>query len=322
MDASDEKKLLAMYERMLLIRRFEEKVTECYEKGLVPGFVHLYIGEEAVAVGVCSALRNDDYILSTHRGHGHSLAKGMDPRKLMAELFGRVTGCCGGIGGSMHSTDMENGILFSTAIVGGGIPIAVGAALSAKLRKTDQVVACFFGDGASNIGAFHEALNLASIWALPVVFVCENNMYAVSTHVKASTSVENISARAAAYSMPGVTVDGNDVAAVYEATAQAVHRAREGLGPTLLECKTYRWRGHGMRDTGGYRSKEEVDAWMQRCPIRRLKATLLQKGLADAQRLAEVERDVDARVQEAVKFAEESPFPPPEHLARFVFAGE
>ncbi|MCW4021318.1 MAG: thiamine pyrophosphate-dependent dehydrogenase E1 component subunit alpha, partial [Candidatus Bathyarchaeota archaeon] len=233
-----------MYRKMLEIRRFEEKVWDLFGRNLIPGTLHLYLGQEATAVGVCANLQVEDYITSTHRGHGHCIAKGADLNKTMAEILGRKNGYCKGKGGSMHVADAAVGNLGATAVVGSAIPIAVGAALSCKLRKTKQVVACFFGDGASNNGIFHEALNMAAVWELPVVFVCENNLYAMGTRITNVTAIENIADRASGYGMPGVVVDGNDVVAVYQAAKEAVGRARSGGGPTLVECKTYRHKGH------------------------------------------------------------------------------
>jgi len=312
-------KLLDMYYRMFLIRRFEEKVVELYRAGEIPGIAHGYVGQEAVAVGVCSALRRDDYILSTHRGHGHSLAKGIEAKYLMAELMGKKTGVCKGIGGSMHSTEPDVGVIFSSAIVGGNIPIAVGVALAMKMRRRDNVVVSFFGDGATNTGAFHEALNLASIWKLPVVFVCENNYYAISMHVSRSVAAREIVDRAIAYGMPGKVVDGNDVIAVYEVALEAVERARGGGGPTFIEARTYRWLDHGMYYLGPYRPKEEVEVWKQKCPIRRLKERLLSEGIATEEELKVVEARVEREIEEAVEFARGSEEPDLEFVKQFVY---
>lgn len=317
----DSEEIILMYRKMLTIRHFEERVAELYTEGLIPGVAHLYIGEEAVAVGVCKALSESDYVLSTHRGHGHSIAKGMELGKLMSELFGKVAGCCKGIGGSMHSTDPERGILFSTAIVGGGIPIAVGVGLSIKMRGAKEVAACFFGDGAVNIGSFHESLNLASLWKLPVVFVCENNLYAISVSVKKSTSAKNIADRAVAYDIPGIIVDGNDVIAVYDAASKAIDRARRGEGPTLIECRTYRWLGHHIRDPGtAYRTKEEIEEWKRRCPIKRLQAVIGEKGLLTEKEMDQIERKVREEIEAAVEMAKGSDYPSPESLEKLVFS--
>lgn len=313
-------KLTEMYRKMVEIRFFEEKVFDLYAQNLVPGTVHLYAGEEAVAVGVCSNLRKEDYITSTHRGHGHCIAKGADLKRTMAEILGKKTGYCKGKGGSMHIADFSVGMLGATAVVGAGIPIAVGAALSVKLRKTDQVVACFFGEGASNQGTFHEGINMASTWQLPVIFVCENNLYAMGTRQSRVMNIENVADRAIAYGISGVTIDGNDVLAVYEGAEKAIDRARKGEGPTLIECKTYRQKGHSRVDPARYRPREEVEAWLAKDPIKRFREELLKTNTiieAEAQR---IEREVSARIEEAVKFAMESPYPDPEEALEDVYA--
>jgi pyruvate dehydrogenase E1 component alpha subunit len=316
----EKEKLLELYQKMFEIRRFEEKAYELFGQNLIPGTIHLYIGEEAVAVGVCANLRADDYITSTHRGHGHCLAKGARLDKTMAEVFGKKTGYCKGKGGTMHIADFSVGMLGATAVVGAGLPIATGAGLSIKLRNTDQVVACFFGDGASNQGTFHEAINMAAIWALPVIFVCENNLYAMSTHQTRAMGIENIADRAAAYGICGVTVDGNDVLTVYNTAQEAIERAREGKGPTLLECKTYRQKGHSKFDPGVYRPKEEVEEWMRRDPILRFRRQLLETEIITKDDISQVEQDVNEAIAEAVKFAVESPFPKPEEALEDVYA--
>jgi pyruvate dehydrogenase E1 component alpha subunit len=316
----EKEKLIEMYQQMLKIRHFEEKVYELYGQNLVPGTIHLYVGQEAVAVGVCANLRKEDYITSTHRGHGHCIAKGADLRKIMAEILGKKTGYCKGKGGSMHIADFSIGMLGATAVVGAGIPIAVGAGLSIKLRGTDQVVACFFGEGASNQGTFHEGINMAAIWSLPVVFVCENNLYAMGTRQSIVMKIENVADRAAAYGILGVTVDGNDVLAVYEAARKAVDRARRGEGPTLIECKTYRHKGHSRFDPATYRPKEEVEEWLKRDPIPRLRAKLLEMGLLTEQEAKNLEQEIISAVEEAVKFAMESPYPAPEEALENVYA--
>jgi len=309
-----------MYKRMLEIRFFEEKVFDLYAQNLVPGTIHLYLGEEAVAVGVCSLLKKDDYITSTHRGHGHCIAKGAELKRTMAEILGKKTGYCKGKGGSMHIADFKIGMLGATAVVGAGLPIAVGAGLSAKLRKTDQVVACFFGEGASNQGTFHESINMASIWKLPVIFVCENNLYAMGTRQSTVMAIENVADRAVAYGIPGVVVDGNDVLAVYEATQKAVERARKGEGPTLIECKTYRHKGHSRVDPAKYRPKEEVEEWLAKDPIKRFKEKLLQTNTLTEPEIQQIEKEVSAEIEEAVKFAMESPYPAPEEALEDVYA--
>jgi pyruvate dehydrogenase E1 component alpha subunit len=309
-----------MYRKMLEIRFFEEKVFELYAQNLVPGTIHLYAGEEAVAVGVCSNLRKDDYITSTHRGHGHCIAKGADLKKTMAEILGKETGYCKGKGGSMHIADFSIGMLGATAVVGAGIPIAVGAGLSAKLRNTDQVVACFFGEGASNQGTFHEAINLATVWKLPVIFVCENNLYAMGTRQSKVMAIKNIADRAPAYGVPGVVVDGNDVLAVYGAVQEAVVRARKGEGPTLIECKTYRSRGHSRVDAARYRPREEVDEWLAKDPIKRFREKLLEAKTFTEKAIEQIEAETAARIEEAVKFAVDSPYPEPEEALQDVYA--
>lgn len=301
--------LVRMFEGMLTIRRFEERVVELFARGALPGFVHLYIGEEAVAVGTCANLKDTDYITSTHRGHGHLIAKGGDLNRMMAELHGKKTGYCKGKGGSMHIADLELGILGANGIVGGGFPIAAGAAFAAQYKGTDAVCVCFFGDGASNQTTFHEALNLASIWKLPVVFVCENNMYGISMSQKRHQNIADVADRSSAYGIPGVTVDGNDVVAVYEATREAVGRARAGIGPSLVECKTYRWKGHFEGDPTNYRSQEELDEWKAKDPIKRLQEKLLDTKALTKLEIEKLDEQIRARVEAAVKFAEESPYP-------------
>ena len=309
-----------MYKRMLEIRFFEEKVFDLYAQNLVPGTIHLYLGEEAVAVGVCSILKKDDYITSTHRGHGHCIAKGAELKQTMAEILGKKTGYCKGKGGSMHIADFKIGMLGATAVVGAGLPIAVGAGLSAKLRKTDQVAACFFGEGASNQGTFHESINMASIWKLPVIFVCENNLYAMGTRQSTVMAIENVADRAVAYGIPGVVVDGNDVLAVYEAAQRAVERARKGEGPTLIECKNYRHKGHSRVDPAKYRPKEEVEEWLAKDPIKRFKEKLLQTNTLTESEIQQIEKEVSDEIEEAVKFAMESPYPAPEEALEDVYA--
>lgn len=312
--------LIEMYRKMLTIRLFEEQVVKLFSRGQIPGFLHTYIGEEAVAVGVISALRKDDYVTSTHRGHGHCIAKGADIYRMMAELFGKATGYCKGKGGSMHIADFELNMLGANGIVGAGLPLACGAGLSIKMRGADQVAVGFFGDGASNEGTFHESLNLAAVWSLPVLFVCENNQYAVSYHVRKASLVNNLAERASAYGIPGITVDGCDVMSVYEAASQAVGRARKGKGPTLLECKTYRWRGHYEGDPQTYRTKEEVATWMKKCPIRLFEERLYTMKAMTRDAAEEVRAQIRKQVEEAVKFAQDSPYPEPESAATDVFA--
>jgi TPP-dependent pyruvate/acetoin dehydrogenase alpha subunit len=312
--------LLEMYRTMLTIRRFEERCNYLFMQGRIPSTLHLYIGQEAVATGVCAHLRPDDYALSTHRPHGHAIAKGVAPQSIMAELFAKKTGCCQAKGGSMHVGDISVGMVPAVAIVGANIPIAAGMGLAAKRLGTDRVAVAFFGDGAANEGAFHEGMNIAAIWDLPVVYVCENNLYAASTPVSTAFRIEDIADRAAAYGMPGVVVDGNDVEAVYEAAGEAIARARRGEGPTLLECKTYRLCGHSRSDPRTYRSKEEEAAWETRDPIPNLGERLKEMDLATDGILAVIEQEVAALIDEAVDFAEESPSPEPTDTLKHVFS--
>ena len=303
-------KLLWIYERMQLIRVFETRVSTEFGKGKIPGFVHLYAGEEAVAVGICANLTDADYMTSTHRGHGHCVAKGVDVRGMMAELFGKATGICKGKGGSMHIADMDKGMLGANGIVGGGPPLACGSGLTAKTNGTDQVTICFFGDGASEQGTLHESLNLAAIWKLPIIFVAENNGYAESTPAHYHCSVENIADRAAAYNMPGVTIDGNDLFAVYESAHEAVARARAGQGPSLLECKTYRHHGHFEGDAQTYKVAEENERYRNELdPIKRFTDAVLSRGLVSEAEMADIDGRVNTAIDEAVTFAEDSPFP-------------
>ncbi len=305
---------------MYLTRAFEETAEQLYTLGKVHGTMHLSIGMEASAAGSIAALRPDDLILSTHRGHGHCIAKGADIKRMMAEFMGKETGYCRGRGGSMHIADIEGGNLGANGVVAGGIPLAVGVGLSLKLRKSDQVLLCFFGDGAANEGAFHEGLNMAAIWGLPVVFICENNQYGMSFPVRKAMLIEHIAERAAAYGMPGVTVDGNDVLAVYDAVSAAVARARGGEGPSLVENVTYRWRGHSKSDTNRYRSREEIEAWMARCPIIRFRAKLVSEGVLSEEEAEGIKREAYAAIAAAVEFAEASPEPPLAGLEEGVYA--
>ncbi|WP_108483845.1 thiamine pyrophosphate-dependent dehydrogenase E1 component subunit alpha [Oceaniglobus ichthyenteri] len=305
--------------KMYLIRKFEEGAEDSYTRGLIHGTMHLSIGQEASAVGACIGLSDDDKITSTHRGHGHCVAKGADLGRMFAEFFGKETGYCRGRGGSMHIADVEKGNLGANGIVGGGLPISVGAALSAKRLKTGAVTVCFFGDGANNEGAFHEALNMASVWKLPVVFFCENNGYGMSTSTARSTAVKRISDRAVAYAMPGVTVDGNDFSAVAEAMAQATERARAGDGPTLIESLTYRWRGHSKSDRNRYRTKEEIADWMARDPIRRMADMLIAHDILTDEDITAMEQDADRTIADAIAFAADSPAPDVADLTRDVY---
>ena len=320
--APEADKLMEMYRRMVTIRRFDERAVEEFHAGNIPGNVHAYIGQEAIAVGVCSALRRDDLIVSTHRGHGHTIAKGADVKLMMAELFGRATGYCHGKGGSMHIADFQVGMLGANGIVGAGMPIANGAALAAQLEGSDAVAVAFFGDGASNEGSFHGSLNLAAIWKLPTIFVCENNRWASGVPTSYGLSVEDVSVRAVGYNIPGVTVDGTDVLAVYEAAEQAVLRARRGEGPTLMECKTFRWRLHSeiRGNPADPRSPEEVEMGMNRDPIASLSSILVEQGIATSEVLERVDREVHDVVNEAVAFAKASPLPQPQDALLDVFA--
>lgn len=317
-------RLLDMYRTMQTIRQFESRVKEIFQEGKIPGFVHVSIGEEASATGVAAALTDTDYITSTHRGHGHLIAKGGDVKPMMAELFGKKTGYCKGKGGSMHIANFELGILGANGIVGAGLPIATGAGLAAKVRGSGEVAACFFGDGASNEGTFHESLNLAAAWKLPVVYVCENNLYGEFTAGRDVTSVKDIADRARGHDMPGVVVNGNDVVEVYEATREAVERARKGDGPTLLECKTYRWEGHVVGEEAflgkrSYRPADEIEAWKKRCPLTGFEQRFVP-GSFSAEELEAVRTEVGRRIDEAVQFALDSPLPAPEEALDDMFS--
>ncbi len=306
--------LLELYRTMRLIRRFEERVYHLFLDGEIPGTLHQYQGQEAVAAGVCSELRTDDWITSTHRPHGHALAKGVAPRAALAELYGKETGCCRGRGGSMHLGDLDVGMVPAIAIVGGGNTVVTGLGLAFQLRGEDRVAACFFGEGASSEGAFHEGLNFAAVRKLPIVFVCENNLYGASTPFGSVSLVEDVADRAAGYGVPGRVVDGMDVLAVQEAARTAVARARAGDGPTLLECKTYRFVGHSRSDARGYRSREEEAAWRDRDPLVRLRA-LMPDRTAD-----EIDGSVEAELDDAVEFARSSPDPDPAEVLGDVYA--
>ncbi len=311
--------LLKMYRDMWRIRRFESAVAECVNRGLVAGGPHLYIGEEAVAVGVCATLRRTDFITSTHRGHGHCIAKGGQMKPMLAELFAKSTGYCKGKGGSMHIADVSLGILGANGIVGGGFPIAAGAALGAVMLDGDWVAACFFGDGSTNTGSFHEGLNLASIWKLPVVYVCENNCFGMFTPLACTTPVDDIAHRAQSYGIPGVTVDGNDVVAVYETAQAAVARARAGEGPTLIECKTYRHMGHYQGDTQRYRDPAEVQRWKALDPIPRFRQMLMQCEVLTEAVDREIEAATQREAEEAIEFAIASPEPDLAELTKDVY---
>jgi TPP-dependent pyruvate/acetoin dehydrogenase alpha subunit len=309
----ERQQLLGMLRTMYRIRLFEQRVKELFGRHEIWGGVHLYVGQEAVATGVCAGLRRDDYITSTHRGHGHCIAKGGDLKRMLAELMGRTSGYCRGRGGSMHLFDLEIGLLGGNGIVGGGLPIAVGAGLSAQYRGTDQVVAAFFSDGAANQGTFHESLNLAALWKLPVVFVCENNLYAATTPARKALPVADIAVRASSYGVPGAVVDGNDVEAVYCAAKTAVERARGGGGPSLIECKTYRLEGHCMV-LDCYRDPQELASWKRRDPIATLEARLRERGVVTDVQLEQLRAEVEEEILEAENFARSSPLPTPAEL--------
>ncbi len=312
-------RLLELYKKMVTIRQFEENAVKLFADGKIPGFVHLYIGEEATAVGVTANLEAGDYIASTHRGHGHLIARGGDVKLMYAELFGRKTGYCKGKGGSMHIADMSLGFLGANGIVGAGLPLAAGAAFACKYRGENGVAVCFFGDGASNRGTLHEALNLASIWKLPAIFVCENNMYGISLSQEHHQNIKDVADRASAYGIPGISVDGNDLFAVYEAAEEAVKRARQGDGPTLIECKTYRWRGHFEGDPTVYRTDAELEAWKKKDPLKRVKKRLLDMGAFTEEEDTAIWEEVKKKIQEGIEFAKNSPLPDEADLLEDVY---
>lgn len=314
--------LMAFYETMYKTRRFEEETFEFYKQGLMAGLAHLYMGEEAIAAGVCAALDEKDYIGSTHRGHGHLVARGAEIDRMMAEILGKKTGYSHGKGGSMHIMAMDKGILGANGIVGGEIPIATGAAYTAKYKKTGQVAVSFMGDSATNEGTFHESINMAAAWDLPCIYVIENNLYGISVDIRDVTNTPDLAVRAKAYDIPGVVVDGMDVIAVYEAAKKAVERARNGEGPTLIECKTYRWQGHHVGDPATYRkrkSETEKEDWMARCPIANLKKAMLEAGKATEEDFAAMETKIEEQIQAAVKFAVDSEYPDAEEAYTDVF---
>ena len=315
----DKQFLLSLYKRMALIRQFEERVKFLFLEGVMPGTIHQYNGQEGIAVGVCSALREGDVITSTHRPHGHALARGLSVESLMHELFGKVTGCCKGKGGSMHMGDLEKGMVPAIAIVAGAIPMATGMALAMKMKKQANVVACFMGDGAVNEGAFHEGVNMGAIWSLPVIYVIENNLYSASTPIFDMVRVKKLSDRAAGYGIPGVTVDGNDVLAVHEAMRAAISRALRGEGPTLLECMTYRLTGHSRRDPCNYQPEEERKNALENEPIGRFGRYLVEKGLASEDELAKARTENEAEIEAAVKSAMAAADPAPEQALEDLF---
>lgn len=318
----EKERLIWIYKTMNRIRSFEHKALELFEKNMLRGSVHLYVGQEAIASTICSLLNDTDYITSTHRGHGHCIAKGAELNGAMAELMGKETGCCKGRGGSMHIADLTKGNLGANAMVGGGIPIAVGAALAAHLRETDQVAVSFFGDGASNQGIFHEAINLAALWKLPVIFVCENNGFGISVPLEKSTSVEDVGVRGSAYGIPGYIVDGNDVFEIDQAMQKALKRAKGGKGPSLIECKTYRWYGHWIGDPQVYRTKEQVEEWKKECPIERLRKYLFSNKVLGKEEIENIETKAGQEVEAAVEFAVNSPEPDPVNVLQDVFFEE
>lgn len=313
---ADKKELAKrFYEVMYKARRFEEEVFEFYKRGLMPGLAHLCLGQEAIAAGVCTALRESDYVGSTHRGHGHLVARGADTKRMMAEILGKATGYSKGKGGSMHIMAMDKGVLGANGIVGAGMPIALGAAYASKYRKTDEVTLCFVGDSATNEGIFHETLNMAAAWDLPIVFVIENNFFGISVDIRKVTKESQLSKRAVAYGIPGLTIDGNDVFRVYEETKKAVENARSGHGPTLIECETYRWQGHHVGDPATYRDESEFKSWKERDPILNLeKLNILSK-----KEIADIKKKIDTETAEASRFAEESPYPDPSEAFTDVF---
>ncbi|MEJ2032570.1 MAG: thiamine pyrophosphate-dependent dehydrogenase E1 component subunit alpha [Deltaproteobacteria bacterium] len=319
MEISKEKKL-EMLRSMLLARKFEEVLTElCKIEGKIPGMMILCTGQEAVGAGVCAALQPEDVIITNHRSHSHLLAKGADPKALMAEIYGKRTGCNKGKSGTLHLAVPEINAPCTTTVVGGGPPIAVGRAFAQQYRQEKCVTVCIIGDGATSEGSVHEAMNLASVWNLPLIFVCENNQYAGAQRYEQHTKVENIADRAAGYAMPGAVVDGNDALAVYRSAREAKARAVEGKGPSLIEYKTYRWRGHGESDLQIYQPREEIKAWQAMCPIPKLRGEMLAEGLISTPELNEMEKAVDAAVQEAIRFAEESPYPEPHEAMEDLF---
>jgi len=308
----DSEFLLTLYRKMVLIRQFEERVKYLFLEGVMPGTIHQYQGQEAIAVGVCSALDPGDVITSTHRPHGHAIAKGVSIESLMHELFGKAAGCCGGKGGSMHVGDLEKGMVPAIAIVGGNVPIGTGIALAFRMKREPRVAVCFMGDGAVNEGAFHEGVNMGAIWSLPVLYVIENNLYSASTPIADTVRLKNLADRAAGYGIPGVVVDGNDVLAVYETARQAAERARTGGGPTMIEARTYRITGHSRRDPCNYQPEDERKTAVEKEPIRRFAATLLASGAASQAELDGIRAEVDAEIERAVASAMSAPDPPPE----------
>jgi acetoin:2,6-dichlorophenolindophenol oxidoreductase subunit alpha len=310
-----------MLRQMLRIRHFEENLYQMYLAKQVPGMSpHLSVGQEAVAVGVCTALEQKDYVLTTHRGHGHVLAKGANMNRMLAEILGKEAGYCHGRGGSMHIADVSLNIIGANGIVGGGLPIAVGSALSSVYLNKDAVTVCFFGDAASNIGTFHESLNMAAIWKLPVVWVCENNQYGLSTSIKNTLAGASVANRGSAYGMLGYTVDGNDVVQVYDIAHNAIEHARSGKGPSIIEAKTYRWYGHGASDNRSYRTRDEENKWKVKCPIIRYADYLAREGIVSSAQFDAMEKETQNEVQAAIKFSNESPLPDPDTVCNYIFS--
>lgn len=318
MKIAKEKKV-ELLKMMIKIRLFEEKARELYYNGSIKGTLHLSIGQEAIAAGACIAINKDDYIVSNHRGHGHCIAKGSDETKVLSEILGREDGCCGGRGGSMHIFDIQSGVMGTNGIVGGGIPIATGVGLGILLNKLNSVVLCFFGEGASNEGSFHEALNLAAVWRLPVVFICENNQFCDTTPYRDVIPIEKISDRSASYGIKGITIDGNDVLKVHEEVSNAVAQARKGKGPTLIECQTYRWEGHHLGDPCIYRTKEEVNQWKKKCPIVRFKKLLKREEIMTDSEIKNIDEEIKNKIKIAEEFALKSKSPSPDKVLDYVY---
>jgi pyruvate dehydrogenase E1 component alpha subunit len=316
----DNKVKIEMLRKMYQIRHFEEETEQLIIRGMIHGTCHLYTGEEATAVGVIFALNNDDYITSTHRGHGHCIAKGSDLNIMMAELLGKRTGYCKGKGGSMHIADIDSGNLGANGVVGGSIGIATGSALTCKMRKNGKITVCFFGDGAANLGIFHSSINMASIWDLPVIYLCENNVYGMSTPIKEAFNIEKISDRKAAYGIKGLTIDGNDLVEVFNTVSHFADECRAGKGPVLIECLTYRWKGHSKSDAQVYRKKEEVKGWKEKDPIKKYKNVLFDSKVLTEEMDRALEKEVADQLDEAVKYAKESPFPEPSEVEEDVYA--
>lgn len=316
----DKDKAIGMYKSMYTIRAYEERIYYLFLEGIMPGSIHQSTGQEACAVGMLYDLRQDDYMLSTHRPAGHDIAKGVTIRSMMCEMFGKAEGCCKGKGGAMHTGDISKGAFPANAIVGGNLPIAAGAALSIKMQNKDNVVVCFFGDGASNEGAFHEAMNIASVWKLPVIYVCENNLYSANTHISMTTPIEDVAAgRAASYALPAEVVDGNDVLAVNAAATRAIERARTGGGATILELKTYRRVGHSRNDARAYQAKEEQEKWLAKDPVANFREKILEASLASEEELAKIEAEVDQLIDDEVEYAQKAPLPELESALKDVY---